>query len=346
MRPRHVLTVVVVVAALVTAGCADAPTGPSRPFDLQAHRGGVALTAEGTLPAFARGLDAGVSTLEMDVQVTADGRDVITHDRRTSTRTCRDTAPAFPGDPAFPYVGKLVRELTFAQVRTLDCGSVRQPRWPAQRLAPGAPMPTLEEVAHLVHDRHAPVRFDVETKVEAAAPTETAPREAFVTRVVDEVHRLGIADRTTVESFDWGSLREVHARDPGLATEALVEPGFLDVGRPGASPWLGGVDADDVGGDPVRAALALGIGVSVLAPVHGDPQDGGVTTPGYRPFTTPAMVAEAHTAGMRVVAWTVDDAPTVRALLDAGVDGLITDDPPVVRGVLAERGIPLPPTVP
>ena len=46
----------------------------------------------------------GVSTLELDVQITEDGYAVVTHDRDPSPRVCTDTAPAFPGDPEYPYV--------------------------------------------------------------------------------------------------------------------------------------------------------------------------------------------------------------------------------------------------
>jgi len=40
-----------------------------------------------------------------------------------------------------------------------------------------------------------------------------------------------------------------------------------------------------------------------------------------------------------VLVWTVNDAPTMRRLLDLGVDGLITDRPDIARKVLAERGL-------
>lgn len=329
-----------VLLLLLATACVPAPA-PPRVIDVQAHRGGLGLTVESTLPAFARALELGVSTLEMDVQITADGRDVITHDRRTDPRRCRDTAPATPGDPLFPYVGRYVRDLTFAQVRTLDCGSQRREGQPEQQLAPGARMPTLAEVADLV-SRHGAddVRFNVETKVEAAAPAETAPREVFVRRVVDEVRAAGIAGRTTIQSFDWGALRLARAAAPALPTVALTEPDFLEVGAPGASPWLGGLDVDAFGGSVVRAAASLG--VAALSPLHGEPQDATVTDPGYRPFTTRALVDEAHAAGLPVIVWTVDDEATMGTVLDAGVDGVITDRPDRLRAVLAARGLPLP----
>ena len=51
------------------------------------------------------------------------------------------------------------------------------------------------------------------------------------------------------------------------------------------------------------------------------------------------MVALARRRGTEVHVWTIDDAPSMRALLDLGVDGLMTDDPAVLRDVLVERGL-------
>lgn len=67
----------------------------------------------------------GAHTLELDNGVTADGVVVVWHDESIMDEKCLDTAPAFPGDPDWPYVGKYVANLTWAQLQTLDCGSRR-----------------------------------------------------------------------------------------------------------------------------------------------------------------------------------------------------------------------------
>jgi glycerophosphoryl diester phosphodiesterase len=54
------------------------------------------------------------------------------------------------------------------------------------------------------------------------------------------------------------------------------------------------------------------------------------------------MVNRAHDAGMQVIPWTVDDKPTMRALISAGVDGIITDYPDRLREVMAEHSMKLP----
>jgi glycerophosphoryl diester phosphodiesterase len=54
------------------------------------------------------------------------------------------------------------------------------------------------------------------------------------------------------------------------------------------------------------------------------------------------MVNRAHAKGRQVIPWTVDDKPTMRALMDYGVDGVITAYPDKLRDVLAERSPKLP----
>ena len=59
---------------------------------------------------------------------------------------------------------------------------------------------------------------------------------------------------------------------------------------------------------------------------------------GRLPVHCDRVVARAHDLGIRVVVWTVDDPVVMRTLLHAGVDGIITDRPDVLRDVLIERG--------
>jgi glycerophosphoryl diester phosphodiesterase len=342
------LCVASVPAPAAVAAPPDGPPGqagnhlpaPGPHFELQAHRGGLGLVTESTLEAFAGSLELGVTSLELDVQITEDRHAVVTHDRRVSDRKCRDTAPAFAGDPEFPYVGDYIRNLTLAQVWTLDCG---QPlaEFPEQQVVDGARMPLLSEVFDLVGCYKAgQVWLNVETKVEAGAPHETAPREQFVQIVAREVRDAGLLNRVTIQSFDWGALMRMREVEPRLPIIALTNGHFLQVGKPGASPWLGGIDVDDFGGSLVAAADSFG--ADAISPVHGMPEDGTVNDPDYRPYTTPELVADSHRAGMAVIPWVINDTATMASLIDAGVDGIITDYPDRLRTLMAERDLKLP----
>jgi glycerophosphoryl diester phosphodiesterase len=360
MPIRRTLTFAVAAALVAGAVLAAGPAGAApgggpghdhghgHRFDVQAHRGGLALVVENTLPAFANALELGVSTLELDVQITEDGHAVVTHDRDPSPNKCVDTAPAFPGDPEFPYVPgqRFVRDLTLAQVRTIDCGSLRQAQYPAQELSPGERMPLLSEVFALV-DRYRArgVTLNVETKVEAGAPEQTAPREQFVQVVAREVRRARLLDQVTIQSFDWGALMRMRRVEPRLPIVALTNgQQFLQAGQPGASPWLGGIDIDRFRGSLQEryVAAAASFGADAVSPVHGDPQGGTVEDPGYVPFTTRELVRAAHRRGMDVIPWTVNDRATMQSLVDLGVDGLITDRPDLLREVVADNGFRLP----
>lgn len=297
------------------------------PFDVQGHRGARGLRPENTLPAFAAALEVGVRTLELDVGVTADGVVVVTHDRTVSPLKCRDTEPAFPGDPDFPYVGRPITSLTLAQLKTLDL-TRRHPLDPAgdpflatQRPVPGTRIATLAEVFELAERRGAAcVRFNIETKVDPRHPQETLDPESFAMALLEVVDAYGMAPRVTVQSFDWRTLLVARRELPALGRVALVER------RTTKPAWLAGLNLDAFDGDVAAAAAATG--AAALSPDHR--------------FLDRGMLASARWRGLAVVPWTVNEPGRMRRLVDLGVDGLITDYPGRLREVLIERGMPLP----
>jgi glycerophosphoryl diester phosphodiesterase len=349
MSLRHALTALALVPALAaSAGAygATADGSDARPhraqFDLQAHRGGIGMTTEESLEGFGKAMRLGVSTLELDTHVTKDEKVVVNHDRQISAQKCRDTAPVTPDDPLYPHVGRYIKDLTLAQIKTMNCGYQQLPGFPEQEVVAGFRMVELKDVLNLVKSYRAhQITLNIETKVEAGAPEQTAPRELFVRRVFEEIRASRIEDQATIQSFDWGALMLMHRLALRWPLVALTNFDFLQVGQPGASPWLGGIDVDDYGGDFVRAAAAIP-GVRALSPNYGVPQNGKVGDPGFRFAVDPAMVAAAHARGLKVIPWTCDDPSTVEALMDMGVDGIITNYPNRVRQIMADRGLRLP----
>ncbi|HEY0905515.1 MAG TPA: glycerophosphodiester phosphodiesterase family protein [Marmoricola sp.] len=187
-------------------------------FDLQAHRGGAGLRRENSLEAFGHALALGVTTLELDVQVSLDRRPVLNHDR------------VLPD-------GEFISWLSSAQLGlpTLD-----------------------DVFALVAERGADDVRVNVETKFDVVHHDEVAPRERFAEVVVDSVRRAAMVDRVSVQSFDWDVLDLVHAAEPRLSLNVLTNTVYLETGMPGASPWMAGVDIDEFFGDVASAAAGRG----------------------------------------------------------------------------------------
>jgi glycerophosphoryl diester phosphodiesterase len=296
-------------------------------FDLQSHRGGRGQWTEESLAAFANSLKLGVTTLELDTHLTDDGKVIVWHDDTIQANKCADTAPATAGDPEFPYVGDRVAELSLAQIKTLDCGFTQLPGFPDQQVIEGNRIAELKDVYQLARDYEAEkVRFNVETKVEDGKSGGEG-MVALTEAVVAEIQASGMAERTTVQSFDWSSLNLTRKIAPQLPLVALSSgDAWLEVGQPGASPNLGGIDIDTYGGSLAKAAKAQGY---------------DVISPTYR-SVTPRMIAEAHELGLPVIPWTVNTTADMARLMDLGVDGIITDYPTRLRTLMEQRGLKLP----
>ena len=223
------LVAVGVVAPL--PGCAAAPG-----FDLQAHAGGRGEATGESLRAFAKSLELGVSTLELDINITKDHQPLVWHDPVIEPDQCDDTGPAFPGDPQYPYVGKLVHDLTVAQIRTLDCGKPAS-EFPRAEVVRGNRIATLPEVFSLTDSYRADVRYNIETKVAADRPAISAHRKSSSTGP-GGVRSAGKVDRVEIQSFDWRTLPPVRQAEPSIPLVALWNEHTWVPG----SPWLAGVD--------------------------------------------------------------------------------------------------------
>ncbi|MEU6583229.1 glycerophosphodiester phosphodiesterase family protein [Nocardia sp. NPDC046763] len=198
-RAFSILAVAIAAIGLTACGSNSSDTNPvtvadpRRSFDPQTHRGGHGMTIEESLPGFAKAIEPGVITLELDIVLTAEKTPLIRHDPVIRAEKCADTAPSFPGDPRFPYVGKLVHDLTYDQVHTLDCGK-KLAGFPAAQELPGNRIATLPQLFDLVKSHpgaFGTVHYNVETKIEAAHPEQSAAPREFVDVILDAVERAG-----------------------------------------------------------------------------------------------------------------------------------------------------------
>ncbi len=270
---------------------------PRRPegFDLQGHRGARGLMPENTIPAFRRALELGVTTLEMDVVVSADSQVVVSHEPWMSSVICTrpDGTPVPPGrDEEFNLF-----KMPYAEIARFDCGRRGHPDFPEQEPV-AAPKPLLRDVLRMAeayaaeHDR-APIFYNIETKARPAWDGTFHPSpERFTELLYAVVEEAGVADRTTIQSFDPRTLRVARELDPSLGLALLV-------GR--------------AGGPLAENVERLGFTPTIYSP-------------DYR-LVDRALIEAAHERGMEVIPWTVNERADMERLQRLGVDGLITDYP-------------------
>jgi glycerophosphoryl diester phosphodiesterase len=312
------------VATLVAlSGCATV-------IDVQGHRGARGLKPENTLPAFARALALGVSTLELDVGVTRDGVVVVHHDIYLNPDTTRNAAGIWletPVNRAFS-----ISALTYAQLQTYDVGRLKpdtayQKRYPDQQAIDNTKIPRLRDVLDLVKKSgNNTVTISIETKLSPLEPQATLPPEAFVDAVLKVLAETGMASRVILQSFDWRTLRYAQKVAPYLPTVYLsAQQKFLDNianadDKP--SPWTAGFNIQKHKTVP---AMVQAAGGWLWSPYYGD--------------ATAENIAEAKALGLKVVVWTVNDVKQMEKMLDFGVDGIISDRPDIALKVVRGRGL-------
>ena len=125
----------------------------------------------------------------------------------------------------------------------------------------------------------------------------------------------GLAGRTVVSGVHVPSLHAVARHATGVRVGITYPEDRLSISR---RPYLS--PAVSVGLSALRASvpyrlvgLARRAGATVLMLQHR--------------LVTAAAVERAHAAGLPVLAWTVDEAHDLRRVVDAGADGVITNDP-------------------
>lgn len=293
-------------------------------FDLQGHRGARGLAPENTIAGFEHALGVGVDTLELDVGITADGTPVIVHDIALNPAIVRDESGRWL--TARPPIRSLdLAHLQRYDVGRLDPESRYGRQFATQQPRDGERIPTLSALFRHVEALGArSVRFNIETKIDPRRPADTPDPAAFVEAVMRVIRDAGVADRVTLQSFDWRTLAHARRIEPGIATACLTtQGGNSDNLADGA--WTGGLRLGDFASVP---ALVKAAGCPTWSPNHNN--------------LGPAGIEQAQALGLAVVPWTVNQVVDMARLIDWGVDGLITDYPDLLREVMAQRSMRLP----
>lgn len=306
--------------------CAAALALPCSAFDLQGHRGTRGNAPENTLPAFERALQIGVTTLELDVGVTADGVVVISHDPYLNPAITRDAS----GQWLQGTRGPLIKTLTLAQLQAYDVGRIKPDTAYAktfnlQQPRDGTRVPTLAALFDRVKALRADeVRFNIETKVNPSQPDDTVAPDVMTRALLKVVREAGMTQRVSIQSFDWRTLRLVQELEPSIPTAYLtIQTANNDNLQTGE--WTAGLKFADHGSAP---RMVKASGGTIWSP------NGGAVTE--------ALVKEAQALGLKVMPWTINSPADMERFIGWGVDGLITDYPDRLRTVMQSRGLPLP----
>ncbi|MEV0405165.1 glycerophosphodiester phosphodiesterase [Actinoallomurus sp. NPDC050550] len=173
------------------------------------------------------------------------------------------------------------------------------------RIAGREPIPRLEEIL----TAWPAARLNIDVKAEDA-----------IGPLTEVLHRARAWDRVCVTSFSYRRLRHTRARMRLLSGR--------DVCTALSPLGVATLRARSVSGPLGRLVRLAELGV----PCAQVPQRVGRT-----PLVTEAFLATAHSLGLQVHVWTVNDPAEMERLLDLGVDGIITDEIKALRDVMTAR---------
>jgi glycerophosphoryl diester phosphodiesterase len=265
-----------------------------------AHQGGAWEGPSSTLHTIAAALEAGATGIELDVHATADGRLVVCHDD-----TVDRTSAASGAIASFTYeeLSRLDNAHWWVPGADVTPG-LNDEAYPLRGRAPGDHrfgFALLEEVL----DEFAGVvlNLDIKQTAPVVAPYEEA--------LADLLRKHDCTDRVIVASFLDAATDNFSAYAPEFATSAgtLATAEFYRAVRAGEQP-------------PAMRHVALQVPVSF----------GDITLVDAR------FIEVAHDQGLSVHVWTIEEESEMEALCGLGVDGIITDRPTALVGVLDRLG--------
>jgi glycerophosphoryl diester phosphodiesterase len=287
-----------IVFFLITA-CTSANRSQHMPalpkFDKQGHRGCRGLMPENTLSAMLKAVDLGVTTLEMDVVVTADKQVVLSHEPFFNHEITTRPDSSFVTEAEEKSLN--IYKMNYAEVVKYDVGRKPHPRFPKQEKIP-AIKPRLADVITAIESKVEEKKkrpfYNIETKCSPFSDNIYHPQPAeLVELLMAVINEKGIAQRVIIQSFDFRSLQYLHQKYPDIRTAMLIED----------------YDTTSFAGNLAK----LGFTASIYSP--------------HFSLVTEELVKKCREKKMKLIPWTVNEKATIDRLKKMGVDGIITDYP-------------------
>jgi glycerophosphoryl diester phosphodiesterase len=269
---------------------------------IYAHRGGAGLYPESTLFAYEHVIQMGVDVIDMDICLSQEDELIVSHTPYLHPELTRDVQGHYLSSSKL-----LIKELTLEQVKSYNVGKIKpgsslEKEYPSQASLEHAPIPTLKEVIHLAKTlSHHTMRYQIEIKYDVSCLHLFASMKKLMHTLLNLLHEENILHLTEVQCFDWDVLIQLQLLQPDLQT-AYLSPSYN-----------------------YHYTLSLPQTIVHLG--------GAIWGPEYTSLSQEDLLEAKH-LGLRVVPWTVNDPKEMKKLLKAGVDGIITDRPDLLKEVL------------
>lgn len=272
--------------------------------DVQAHRGGAGLMPENTFSSMKNAMDMGVNTLELDLQMSADKQVVVSHDAYFHSRYAMrpDSSIVRKEDPK-----EYLYTMPYSEIAKYDTGLRPSEVWPEKKNMPehkplASELLDYTEQYPLEHGLSR-MRYNIEVKSrEGKGEGKNWPEyHEFVDSCLSVLLSFDLGDRLVVQCFDTRALNYMHEKYPDVKLSYLI-------------------DKQDTDWDTFMGKLDF-------IPEWLSPNFATVDE---------ALVAKCHSAGMKIVPWTVDDPEDIRRMIDLKCDAIISNYPD--RLLLAARG--------
>ncbi|MGB8195100.1 MAG: glycerophosphodiester phosphodiesterase [Chitinophagaceae bacterium] len=290
-------SVLLIILPLMIAACSTNRqlSSSTIAFDKQGHRGSRGLMPENTIPAMLKAIDLGVTTLEMDVVISADKKVVVSHDPYFNENIT--TAPDGKSLTKKEAATHLLYNMPYDSIKKYDVGLKPHPDFPRQQKI-SAVKPLLSDLL-VACEAYAKLKgrtmlYNIEIKSKPENDGKKHPPvEEFVDLAMAVINNAKTADRTTVQSFDPRALQVMQRKYSAIVTSLLIE----------------GTDKRSLD----EQLQQLGFTPKVYSP--------------HFSLVTTALLQQCHQKNMKVIPWTVNSLEEMERLKQLGVDGIITDYP-------------------
>lgn len=268
------------------------------PFDKQGHRGCRGLMPENTIPAMLKALDLGVTTLELDICISADKKPFLSHEPFFNHEITTKPDGSFI-DTKEERSYNMYR-MNYDSIIKYDVGMKPHPRFPRQEKIK-AVKPLLAAVFDAVKEymmtRRRPFPyFNIETKCLPATDNVFHPAPAeFVELLMAVIKEKQMEDFVIIQSFDFRTLQYLRQHYPSIRTSTLIE------------------DFDTRTFE--QQIKDLGFSPEIYSPAY--------------KLVTKELVEKCHAQHTRIIPWTINTKAEIGKYKWMGVDGIITDYPDI-----------------